>query len=145
LLNPEHWFYDDVARRACNPYNDAVNFVTNMKAWESICDDAGVPWLFMTESFGEHLEPVQSLWRDARRNVAPGMHTLIRQCRDDPSTGLARDMLHGGIEPHRRIADAFFESFVDVYPKAVERFKADESLARVEPSATTALVGSDDA
>jgi hypothetical protein len=116
FTDPENWQFEDVCRRICNPYNDLTNMVVNLKVWESLCDDAGVPWLFTTEAFAEQLVPLEPLLREPRKLVGPGVMALIRQYRDDPATGLARDMLHAGIEPTRVLAQTMFDRFLEIYP-----------------------------
>lgn len=117
--DPENWQYEDVCRRVCNPYNDLTNMVSNLKVWESVCDDAGVPWLFATEAFAEQITPIEFLLRDPRKLVGPGIMALIRLHRSKPATGLARDMLHAGIEPTRVLGQSMFDRLLEIYPAQV--------------------------
>lgn len=117
--DPEQWQMSNVCARICNPYTDLVNMVTNLKIWESLCDDAGIPWLFTTEAYAAQMAPIEPLLRDPRRLVGPGVHALIDRCRREPATGLARDMLHAGIAPNREIAESFLARLIEIYPDQV--------------------------
>jgi hypothetical protein len=119
LSDPEHWLFDDVCRRICNPYNDLTNMVANIKVWEALCDEAHIPWLFTTEAFAEQLEPIEFLLREPRKMVGPGVMALIRIHRSEPAGGLARDMLHAGIRPTRELAEAMFARLLEIYPADV--------------------------
>lgn len=121
--DPENWQFDDVCGRVCNPYNDLTNMVTNLKVWESLCDDAEVPWLFATEAFAEQLSPIEFLLREPRKLVGPGVMALIRLYRSEPATGLARDMLHAGVKPTRELAQSMFERFLQIYPAQAAALK----------------------
>lgn len=130
FTNPQRWQFDDVSRRICNPYNDLTNFVANLKLWESLCDDASVPWLFVTESLSEHVEPLGFLLRDPRKMVLPGIMTLIRNFRNEPSTGYARDMLHAGVEPTRVLGGILFEKLMEVYPQQVSAYSIESGAKK---------------
>ena len=123
FINPEQWGVDRACERISNPHADLVNFVTNLKVWESLCDRAGVPWLFTTEGYASQIESVEGLVADPRKMVGPGLHALIRQYAPEPATGLARDMLHGGTKPNQEIADRLFERLLEVYPAEVEALR----------------------
>jgi hypothetical protein len=117
LADPERRQMHRACRTISNPYNHATQFVTNAKVWESLCDDAGVLWLFTTEGFAEHIAPANRFMRDPRKMVGPGMFTLTKQYRHDAATGLARDMLHPGTKPTEELADILFARYRELYPR----------------------------
>jgi hypothetical protein len=126
----QHMFTDPERRqmqRACavvsNPYNHVTQFVTNAKVWESLCDDAGVLWLFTTEGFAEHIATADSVMREPRKMVGPGMFVLTKQYRDKPEVGLARDMLHPGVRPTRELADTLFARYRELYADRLHTLK----------------------
>jgi hypothetical protein len=126
----QHLFTDPERRqmqRACtvisNPYNHVTQFVSNAKVWESLCDDAGVMWLFTTEGFTEHIASVDYLMREPRKMVGPGMFTLTKKYRSDPELGLARDMLHPGIKPTQELAEIVFARFQELYASRLAALK----------------------
>jgi len=123
LLDPERSAMHRAARTICNPANNLMNLLVNMKTWESFCDDAGVPWLFVTEAYTRHLEPLLGLLREPRRIVGPGIHALIDAHRDDPSTGLARDFIHAGRLPNRLIAGQLLDALTALYPAQVAAWR----------------------
>jgi len=111
-------------QRACrmisNPYNHVTQFVTNAKVWESLCDDAGVMWLFTTEGFTEQIASVDYVMREPRKMVGPGMFTLTKKYRADAATGLARDMLHPGVKPTEELADILFARYRELYANRIQ-------------------------
>lgn len=118
----QHRFTDPERRqmqKACklisNPYNHVMQFVTNAKVWESLCDDAGVMWLFAAEGRSEDIDSVDHVMRVPRKMVGPGMFTLTKKYRDDPETGLARDMLHPGTKPTEELAEILFARYRELY------------------------------
>lgn len=115
FTDPGHWVMDNACAKVCNPYTDLTNFVTNLKVWESLCDDAGIAWLFSTEAFASQLAPIEFLLREPRKMVGPGIHALIKAYRADPATGLARDMLHAGTRPNQELAQALFARLMELY------------------------------
>ena len=119
----ERWQMHDVCEKISNPYNHVMQFLTNAKVWESLCDNASLPWLFMTEGYSEHIESVYGRMTDPRKMVGPGMFPLVKKYRADPATGLARDMLHGGILPSEEFADIMFARFLDLYVDRLHRLK----------------------
>ncbi len=116
LSDPLLWQMNDVCRKTSNPYSDLLNTLTNLKVWESICDDAGIPWLFITEGFAEQMTPLEPFLREPRRLVGPGIQALIEQHRSEPVEGLARDMLHAGVAPNREIAEALVRRLIELNP-----------------------------
>ncbi|MGD8832202.1 MAG: hypothetical protein PVF57_16470, partial [Pseudomonadales bacterium] len=131
FIDPERFKMHKVCGAISNPYNHAINLVTHAKVWESLCDDAGAAWLFLTEGLAEHAEPINAFMRDERKMVSPGMFDLIRKYRDDPETGLARDMMHSGVAPTREHVDTLFDRYVDVYGDKLDRLKSTASKAEV--------------
>jgi hypothetical protein len=126
----QHLFIDPERRqmqRACklvsNPYNHLMQFITNAKAWESLCDDARAMWLFTTEGFADQISSIDRFMREPRKMVGPGMFTLIRKYRNEPATGLARDMLHPGIRPTEELADILFARYTELYSDRVASLK----------------------
>lgn len=116
FTDPERYQMHVACRQISNPYNHVMQFLTNAKVWESLCDRAGVMWLFTTEGYSEHIESVYPFMNDPRKMVGPGMFPLTKKHRGTPETGLARDMLHPGIVPTRELADSLFERLCEVYP-----------------------------
>lgn len=123
LLDPERSRLHRAARTVCNPYNNLMNLLVNMKTWESLCDDAGVPWLFMTEAYTRHIEGLLPMLRKPRKVVGPGMHALIEAHRNDPTEGLARDMMHAGKLPNRLMAEQLLETLKALYPAALASWR----------------------
>ena len=126
----QHFFTDPERRqmqRACNtisnPYNHLMQFVTNAKVWESLCDDAEAIWLFMTEGYSEHIEAAYAKMREPKKMVGPGFFPLTKKHRDDPGTGLARDMLHPGIRPMHEIVDTLMSAYKAVYANRLDALK----------------------
>jgi hypothetical protein len=124
FVDPERFKMHKVCARISNPYNHAINFITHAKVWESLCDDAGAAWLFLTEGIAEQIESINPFMRDARKMVNPGMFDLIRKYRDDPETGLARDMLHSGVAPTEEHVDSLFDRFVEIYADRLAALRA---------------------
>ena len=123
FIDPERFQMHTVCKRISNPYNHAMFFLTNALVWESVCDRAGKIWLFMTEGFSDQLAPVNKWLADSRRMVEPGFFPLIREYRSDPATGLARDMLHPGIQTTQAIADIFMQRLTEVYGDRLDELK----------------------
>jgi hypothetical protein len=121
-------------QRACatisNPYNHVMQFVTNAKVWESLCDDAKAMWLFTTEGRAEDIDSVDYLMLEPRKMVGPGMFTLTKKYRGDPATGLARDMLHPGIKPTQELAASLFARYVELYADRLAALKKPEVAHR---------------
>lgn len=115
LADPERRQMHRACKTISNPFNHATQFVTNAKVWESLCDDAGVAWLFTTEGFAEHIAPADALMREPRKMVGPGMFTLTKKYRHDVATGLARDMLHPGTKPTEELAETLFARYQELY------------------------------
>ncbi len=123
LLDPERSTMHRAARTICNPYNNLMNMLVNMKTWESLCDDAQLPWLFVTEGYTGHLTALLDLLREPRKVVGPGMYALIRTHRDDPATGLARDFVHPGRLPNLRIAEQLLGALTELYPARMSAWR----------------------
>jgi len=124
FIDPERFRMHQVCAAISNPYNHAINFITHAKVWESLCDDAGAAWLFLTEGLAGQIESINPFMRDARKMVSPGMFDLIRTHRSNPETGLARDMLHSGVAPTREHADTLFDRYLELYPNLLNDLKA---------------------
>jgi hypothetical protein len=120
FTDPGHWVMDKACAKVCNPYTDLTNFVTNLKVWESLCDDAGIAWLFTTEGYASQLAAIEFLLREPRKMVGPGIHALISAYRSEPATGLARDMLHAGTRPNQELAQALFARLIELYAARLE-------------------------
>jgi hypothetical protein len=127
FIDPERYQMHQVCKRISNPYNHVMFFLTNALVWESLCDSSDKMWLFMTEGFSDQLEPVNRWMKDARKMVGPGFFPLIREYRDEPSTGLARDMLHPGTLTTRAIADILFGRLIEVYGDRLDQLKRSNS------------------
>ena len=123
FTDPERYQMHAACRQISNPYNHVMQFLTNAKVWESLCDAANVMWLFTTEGFSEHIESVYPFMRDPRKMVGPGMFPLVKKYRVNPETGLARDMLHGGILPTKELAEILFDRLRELYADRLERLK----------------------
>jgi len=123
FIDPERYQMHVVCKRISNPYNHTILFLTNALVWESVCDRSDKMWLFMTEGFSEQLEPVNKWLKDPRKMVEPGFFPLIRKYRDEPSTGLARDMLHPGTLTTKAITDTLFERLLEVYEARLDELK----------------------
>ena len=123
FTDPERRQMQRATKLVSNPYNHVMQFITNAKAWESLCDDAGAMWLFTTEGFADQIASVDRFMREPRRMVGPGMFTLIRKYRSEPATGLARDMLHPGILPTQELAESLFARYVELYSDRLEKLK----------------------
>ena len=119
----ERWQMHDVCGRISNPYNHVMHFLTNAKVWESLCDRAGLMWLFMSEGYSEHIESVYGHMTEPRKMLGPGMFPLVKKHRSEPATGLARDMLHGGILPNEEFADLMFARFCELYGARLNQLK----------------------
>jgi len=119
LTDPGHWVMDKACSKVCNPYTDLINFVTNLKVWESLCDDAGIAWLFTTEAYASQLAPLEFLLREPGKMVGPGIHALIKAHQDNPATGLARDMQHAGTRPNQELAQLLFTRLMELYAPQV--------------------------
>lgn len=119
FTNPEQWRLDTVCSNISNAYTDSVNFMTNFKVWEHLCDSAKLPWVFTTEAYSQQLDELLPLMTDPRRSIAPGIHALIDHYRGTPATGLARDMLHAGSEPTARLAADMVNALFQIYPQSM--------------------------
>lgn len=133
LTDPGQWEMDNVCRKTCNPSSDLVNVLTNLKVWESFCDDASIPWLFTTEAYSTQMEPLAPFLREPRKLVGPGIHALIKLYRTQPTDGLARDMRHAGIRPNREIAAALLERLIELYPCQIAALPAKSIVAPFSP------------
>jgi hypothetical protein len=124
LTDPERRQMQRACKVISNPYNHVTQFITNAKAWESLCDDANVMWLFTTEGHAAHIASVDYLMREPRKMVGPGMFTLTTKYRADPETGLARDMLHPGTKPTQELADILFARLLELYGDRLAALKS---------------------
>ena len=124
FLDPERWQMHVVCRQVSNPYNHVMHFLTHAKVWESLCDRADVMWLFTTEGYSEHIEPVYRYMTEPRKMVGPGMFSLTKRYSANPATGYARDMLHPGILPTKELAEILFVRLQELYDDRLNRLKA---------------------
>jgi hypothetical protein len=125
IIDPEQYRLNRVCNDTCNPFQDAMNFLTNFKVWESVCDDAGVPWVFVSESVGGHIDPMRPFMREPRRAIDSGMFDRTRAYADDPAAGIARDRLHPGVAPFADIAQAVTHAYFTCFPQQMSELHRD--------------------
>lgn len=107
ILDPEKFVLNRASMDLSSEYNDAVNLYKNYQVCEALCEKHRAMWLFCAtrESF---LEQITHLV-DAAHWVRPGIGDLKDAYTGGPETGLARDMQHPGIGPHREMASLLLD------------------------------------
>jgi hypothetical protein len=109
-----------------SPYNNPLNLFKNYKVCEALCEQFGVMWLFSTFDVSV-FDPMKHLIH-ADNLVPPGLGILTEKYKEDPGIGLARDMLHPGIQPNKEHAEGFFLRLQEVYASSLETLKQGKTL-----------------
>jgi hypothetical protein len=94
-------------------YNDQMNFYKNYQFCEALCQKHKTMWLFSSYQLA-HFAHIHHLINN-KHFVTPGLGDLLTNYQDDPINGLARDMSHPGIGPHKEMANHFFERIKTLY------------------------------
>lgn len=115
ILDPENHSQIQANFTLSNDYNDQINYYKNYFACAALCQQYGVMWLYSAYQMS-FIQAMEDLINPAHL-VKPGLGELKAQYKDDPVNGLARDMGHPGIYPHRDMARLFFEGLKKRYPE----------------------------
>lgn len=107
-------------------YNNPLNLFKNYKVCEALCEQFGVMWLFSTFDVSV-FEPMKHLIH-ADKLVSPGLGILTEKYKENPGIGLARDMLHPGIQPTKEYAEACFLRLQELYSSSLATLKKGKAL-----------------
>lgn len=113
LSDPENYSQIKANALLSSDYSDQLNFYKNYQFCESLCEKYKACWLFSAYRmafFGQ----IDSLI-NIKHFVTPGLGDLKLKYQDNPSIGLARDMGHPGIMPHKEMAENLFERLKSLY------------------------------
>jgi hypothetical protein len=105
LLEPDKHALMQASMTLASAQNDAVNLFKNYLTCEALCERHGAMWLY-SATRDAFLDDIAHLLNPAHR-VQPGLGDLKPMFEDTPALGLARDMQHPGIGPHREMARLF--------------------------------------
>ena len=122
--NKWDWEGKDVLKahtQLLSAYNNPLNLFKNYKVCESLCEQFGVMWLFSTYDVSV-FNPMKHLIH-ADKLVSPGLGILADKYKDNPAIGLARDMLHPGIQPNQEHAEAFLLTLQQQYESSLQTLK----------------------
>jgi hypothetical protein len=108
-------------RKLLSSYNDLLNFYKNYQVCESLCDRAEIMWLFAGCKLSLFDEIKHLICAEKLLDRSP--YPLAEKYRENPEIGLARDMLHPGIQPTQELAGAFFVRFKELYLPQLEQLK----------------------
>lgn len=107
LLEPDKYALMQASMTLSSEYNDAISLYKNYQVCEALCEKHGAMWLFSAtrDAFFEQVAHLV----DHTHWVRPGLSDLKAGYADNPDEGLARDMQHPGIGPHRDMAAQYIE------------------------------------
>lgn len=127
FLEPDKFALMQASMTLSSEYNDALSLYKNYQVCEALCEKHHTMWLF-TSTRDVFFEQIAHLV-DHEHWIRPGLSDLKASFQDDPGAGLARDMQHPGIGPHREMAALFMARLEIRYP---------DRLRSLERSAATA-------
>lgn len=114
LLEPDKFALMQASMTLSSEYNDAFSLYKNYQVCEALCEKHRTMWLY-TSTRDVFFSEIEHLV-DHARWVRPGLGDLKASFENDPGAGLARDMQHPGVGPHREMASRFFDRLETCYP-----------------------------
>jgi hypothetical protein len=115
FLEPDKFALMQASMTLSSEYNDALSLYKNYQVCEALCEKHRTMWLFSAtrDVFFEQIAHLVAHphW------VRPGLSDLKASFSDDPAAGLARDMQHPGVGPHRDMAALFLAQLEACYPE----------------------------
>ena len=102
-------------------YNNLLNLFKNYKVCEASCQQFEVMWLFSAADVAIFDSMTHLIQMD--KLIPPGLGVLTRQYKNNPEIGLARDMVHPGIQPMQEYAEALFSQLKQLYSSQLETLK----------------------
>lgn len=121
IRNPEVSFAIDAYDKLLSSYNNFLNLFKNYKVSEALCEQFKVMWLF--SGFDVSIFEGMKHLIHTEKLVKPGLISLKKKYTEAPEIGLARDMIHPGIQPNKEHAEAFFERLQEVYASSLDKLK----------------------
>lgn len=126
MRNPEMFETCRAYANLASDFNDELHLFKNYQTAAALCQKHQVMWLYsaLETSF---LQPIRALV-DEDHLVLPCLGQLRAEVRHDPAEALARDMMHPGIGPHRRMAELMLQGLERRYAGELNAMRALSAL-----------------